>query len=308
MVDTKESKTTITLQDNIDNYFTASGNFSSAKFNKTLSGQLEGTVNSQNIVKLNTFIDNLLNELFERKMQNEAFEVIRLVTEITSLKEINSITVSTRFLTEVLKSPVTGENNKTERSSREEKKELIFDAALSVFETEGYRKATMDKIAEAAGIGKASVYRIFKNKEVLLDKLLLKHLSEIVNEVKEIHSSNDDILMIIKEMITYWVTYISSNPVIYHLIQTESNSHGISNKVIYYDFLTSSLPMFKEKILSQNRENRLKTLDFYSVFYGLLGYIDGIYIKWYRNGKNYDLKEEIPGLIEVLLNGVIGKK
>lgn len=166
----------------------------------------------------------------------------------------------------------------------------------------------MDAIAAAAGIGKASVYRVFKNKEVLLDELLSEQYREIVTAINDIHSRQDDVLRQVRDMVNYWVSYIAEHPVIYQLIQTEANPGGVNNRVVFFDFLTSSLPMFKERIVARNRENQFKTINFYSVFYGLMGYIDGVVIKWLRDEKQYDLRDEIPEILEVLFHGFVTDK
>jgi AcrR family transcriptional regulator len=47
---------------------------------------------------------------------------------------------------------------------KKEKSQVISDAALKVFRTRGFARARMTDIAEAAGIGKGTVYEYFKNK------------------------------------------------------------------------------------------------------------------------------------------------
>lgn len=47
----------------------------------------------------------------------------------------------------------------------EEKRDVIINAAESQFVRFGFRKTTMEDIAKAAGIGKATLYYYFKNKE-----------------------------------------------------------------------------------------------------------------------------------------------
>src|ERR1700680_4142887 len=43
----------------------------------------------------------------------------------------------------------------------------ILDAAMEVFARFGYRRASMDQVAEAAGLTRQAVYHHFKNKEAL---------------------------------------------------------------------------------------------------------------------------------------------
>src|SRR6187200_1053497 len=57
-----------------------------------------------------------------------------------------------------------------------EKREVILEAALEVFSTHGFRGATIDQIAEAAGMSKPNLLYYFRRKEdihgALLERLL----------------------------------------------------------------------------------------------------------------------------------------
>ena len=46
-----------------------------------------------------------------------------------------------------------------------EKREVILEAALDVFSTHGFRGATIDQIAEAAGMSKPNLLYYFQSKE-----------------------------------------------------------------------------------------------------------------------------------------------
>jgi len=65
------------------------------------------------------------------------------------------------------------------------KRESILDGALEVFKTEGYDKASMDRIAETAGASKRTVYNHFPGKEVLF-KAVLNRLMDHVTALKQI--------------------------------------------------------------------------------------------------------------------------
>lgn len=69
---------------------------------------------------------------------------------------------------------------------REDIKDLILDAAERLLDRYGFRKMTMDDLAQEVGIAKATIYQHFSNKEdVALGRIdramgdLLKKLSEI---------------------------------------------------------------------------------------------------------------------------------
>ncbi len=47
---------------------------------------------------------------------------------------------------------------------KQEKRQQIAQAALTVFSKQGFATTSMDKIAEAAGVGKSTLYEYFENK------------------------------------------------------------------------------------------------------------------------------------------------
>jgi AcrR family transcriptional regulator len=61
-----------------------------------------------------------------------------------------------------------------------EKREIILEAALDVFSTHGFRGATIDQIADAAGMSKPNLLYYFKGKEDIFesaDSPLARHMA-----------------------------------------------------------------------------------------------------------------------------------
>ncbi len=219
--------------------------------------------------------------------------------------------VPIRYLEDILSQinvPTETSNKKSEKTSCMGKKENIFKAAIEVFAEEGYHKATMDKIATLSGVAKGSVYRYFKSKDDLLEQLILTKFQEILKHVAGIYSKNSDILKEIQEMIEFWVGYIEDNHELYRLIQNKAIFQRTGQKFMFYNYMASHLPILRERIIALNYEKKLKTTNFYTVFYGVLGFIDGVVHKWFRGGMAYSLRSEIPVILEVIFNGFVGKE
>lgn len=53
-----------------------------------------------------------------------------------------------------------------------DRRKAVLDAALSVFSTRGFRVATMDDIAHAAGMSKKTIYALFQSKTELFQEIL----------------------------------------------------------------------------------------------------------------------------------------
>ena len=80
-------------------------------------------------------------------------------------------------------------------SKREEyaeaRREQILEAALKVFASGGFAETTMDEVALAVGVSKASLYNYFPTKDALLSVLvqrfsLLPELAELIDGVREL--------------------------------------------------------------------------------------------------------------------------
>ncbi len=82
---------------------------------------------------------------------------------------------------------------KTQRRTRiqEEKEERILDAALEVFSSNGFRGATIDQIADAAGMSKPNLLYYFRTKEAIYRTLLESMLFTWLEPLKAFDADGD---------------------------------------------------------------------------------------------------------------------
>jgi len=72
-----------------------------------------------------------------------------------------------------------------------EKREVILEAALDVFSMHGFRGATIDQIAEAAGMSKPNLLYYFKSKEDMHTTLMQRLLDTWLAPLKELDDIGD---------------------------------------------------------------------------------------------------------------------
>jgi TetR/AcrR family transcriptional regulator len=72
-----------------------------------------------------------------------------------------------------------------------EKRELILEAALDVFSTHGFRGATIDQIAEAAGMSKPNLLYYFRRKEDIHETLMQRLLDTWLAPLRELDDIGD---------------------------------------------------------------------------------------------------------------------
>jgi TetR/AcrR family transcriptional regulator len=72
-----------------------------------------------------------------------------------------------------------------------EKREIILEAALEVFSQHGFRGATIDQIAEAAGMSKPNLLYYFRSKEAIHVSLMQRLLDTWLAPLREIDDVGD---------------------------------------------------------------------------------------------------------------------
>ncbi|MBK8457183.1 MAG: HTH-type transcriptional regulator RutR [Phyllobacteriaceae bacterium] len=75
-----------------------------------------------------------------------------------------------------------------------EKRDLILEAALDVFSQQGYRGATIDQIAEAAGMSKPNLLYYFRSKDAIYQALIHGLLDVWLAPLRELDSVGDPLV------------------------------------------------------------------------------------------------------------------
>ena len=103
-----------------------------------------------------------------------------------------------------------------EKKSRRERekqnrREEILNAAWSVFSLKEYGKATVDEIAEAAGLSKGTVYLYFNNKADLFLSTIEMGIEKAASIIQEVISSIDDPIESLKEIVKRMFIFFEEN-------------------------------------------------------------------------------------------------
>lgn len=126
----------------------------------------------------------------------------------------------------------------------EEKKNRIFDAAISEFADFGYEKANINKIAEKAGISVGSLYKYFENKQDLFLSIVNFSVEKLKTVLNEIINKNDDFMITIEKIIKAIQVFSRSNEYstrLYNEMTTENNSELVWKIASNMEGLTAKL-------------------------------------------------------------------
>ena len=121
-------------------------------------------------------------------------------------------------------------------------KESIKKAARELFRKYGYHKTSVNEIAKKAKIAKATIYKYFESKEMLLQVILMDYIRHSVHEI--IHNPNEKIDQ---------ETYLSNI-----ILRTSRLSYTVCNEFIGWEFIRESANSQEFlKLLSDELENLL---------------------------------------------------
>ena len=165
----------------------------------------------------------------------------------------------------------------------------------------------MDDIAKLADVGKGSVYRYFKSKDDLLQCILVERTEHFFEDMNIVLSLEIDIAERIQMIIEGWVNFIHQNQELYGLIQNIIQINETNTRDIFFTQMVNKLPMLKERSVAVAHDDRTRVTEmtFETIFIGGLGFVDWVYYKWLRAGKSYNLLDEVPIIVDMLLHGCL---
>ena len=124
--------------------------------------------------------------------------------------------MSTADATHSQKTEVKGESKV--RLPRDERRALLLSASLEVFTVAGYHSASMDEIADRAGVSKPVLYQHFPSKLELYLAVLDTHIDSLVFEIQRAIQSTPDNAQRTRATIEAYFTFIESEGEAFRLL------------------------------------------------------------------------------------------
>lgn len=109
-------------------------------------------------------------------------------------------------------------NPPRKRLSAEDRRAAIHDAALEVFAKRGYNGASIDEIAQRAGISKALIYEHFPSKKDLHVSLLERHVQEIFVRLAQTADTRDPGEVRLRNGVDAFFLWVETHPEAFRLL------------------------------------------------------------------------------------------
>ena len=195
----------------------------------------------------------------------------------------------------------------TRAVKKQDTRSLILDAALDVFSEDGFHQTTMDQIAEKAGLGKGTLYRYFPTKDALYHALFLEKWNGLIQATRSEFQRHDNVIEAMRAGTRAYLVFFESNARLCRLLLKEPLAAEQEMREQYMAALLNEIPAIRSHFIADTGSGRFKPHNFYTVFYGYMGFVEGVIQKWLRNDSKHSLVNELDVILDTVLFGFVAE-
>jgi AcrR family transcriptional regulator len=186
-------------------------------------------------------------------------------------------------------------------------REQIIEASRIIFNKFGFKKTTMDEIAQSMGKGKSSIYYYFKSKEEIYQAVIEYEAellrNEVIKALSKVNNSADKLkAYVLTRMIAFRkvITF-------YHAIQTESEKHLTFIEKIRQKYDQKEI-MLLQGILDEGvAKDDFRIKDTELAAFAIFTALKGLEIPMFWSNQRKNAESQLEGLLSVLFYGIMKK-
>ena len=184
----------------------------------------------------------------------------------------------------------------------------LCEAAMRVITEDGVDNMTMDKIAEAAGVAKGTIYNYFKNKDELLTSTENALLDPMVKKVKVIAAADSGALSKLREIAGLVLEHFNRYKKVLILIH-ESKISSILKDRGRFEKREKVISLIEEIIVPAMRCGELRTFPPRVVAEIFIGMLMSINISKMTGGEERPLAQDLDTVMAIFTQGMrIGER
>lgn len=164
-----------------------------------------------------------------------------------------------------------GENGNKKDLNRES----ILKTAREIFSKYGFKKTTLDDIANAVRKGKSSLYYYFDSKEDLFQAVIVKEVDILARELEIVINRNTDPIDKLRDYILTKLTTFRSLANFYHALENDVTAIGFIDD-IKRKYEQDEIRMIKRILIEGVRKNEFEIYDFSLAATGITMAIKGL--------------------------------
>lgn len=185
--------------------------------------------------------------------------------------------------------------------------EIILNSAKTIFARYGFKKTTMDEIAQAARKGKSSIYHYFKSKEDIFKAIVEKEANELSAAIAKAISTETTSEKKIRAYVLTRMKVINNLTNLYSALKDEYLEHYsfIENVRVKYD--TEEVNTIKGILKTGVEEGDFKIEDINLTAFALVTALKGLEYPLFIKNNYAKTEKRFEGLLNVLFYGIIAR-
>jgi AcrR family transcriptional regulator len=167
-------------------------------------------------------------------------------------------------------------DNGTDNGSKKDvNRESILKIAQEIFSKYGYRKTTLDDIANAVRKGKSSLYYYFKSKEDLFQAVIMKEVELLRKELDKVVNRNTDPVDKLRDYLLTKINTFRNLANFYNALENDVTAIGFIDEV-KNKYEQDEIRMIKRILIEGVRKNEFEIYDFNLAAIGITMAIKGL--------------------------------
>ncbi len=188
---------------------------------------------------------------------------------------------------------------------KKSKKITIIKAAQELFARFGFVKTTVDEIARAARMGKATLYHYFRSKEDVFKEVIEKESRILNGKVKEAIDKEETPQKKIRAFVLTRMMYLNELANIYSALKDEFlNHYAFIEKAREKDFYQEIKSV--KNILNEGIEKNIFVIqDAELTSFAIISAMKGLEYPWSIKVSLPDIETNVDKLLEILFRGIL---
>ncbi len=197
------------------------------------------------------------------------------------------------------------QNNNENGSKKDQNRENILKTAQEIFSKYGYKKTTLDDIANAVRKGKSSLYYYFKSKEDLFQAVIMKEVGILGKELDKVINRNTDPVDKLHDYVLTKLTIFRGLANFYNALENDITAIGFIENV-KHRYEQNEIRMIKRILIEGVRKNEFEIYDLNLTAIGITMAIKGLEMPLSAGVySSINLERSVDIILKILCYGIM---
>ena len=190
-------------------------------------------------------------------------------------------------------------------SRKQEKFEMILDAAEKVIAENGFHGSQVARIAKEAGVADGTIYLYFKNKEDILISLFQNRLGSLVESFKNNISEEDSAEEALYKICDIHFSLLEENIHLAYVTQIELRQSSLELRKAIGQAVKPYIQLIEHILIKGAADGSFrKNLDTRLTRQLIFGAMDEVVTSWLISGQKYSLTAQVANTVDFFIRGL----